>query len=182
MKHIKTKNGYKIKYPNGTTAYFYPNGTGKRKTKNSAYTGVVKYNRITYGTIEYTKNILTNLYTAGLNAKEAMKSYNNYFRRKIDLKIINKEYRALSKQHIERYDRFNTLIKDNKKNALDLKTYKKTNKFVRKLYMQSALIKTSDGVKKLNMYNIFLTKKGYLSLNLFRDYKLEIDYNEGSSL
>ncbi len=177
VKKIKTKHGYKIKYPNGTTAYFYPHGTGKRKTKNSAYTGPVKYFHIQYGPNEYTGLILKYLYTAGLNINQTRGAYNNFFKQKIDKTYIKKQYKRLNKLKIKKYTNFKQEI-INDKEGTTLSVYKRLNKIVRTKYLESALIKTSNGISRLNIFYKQLNKKGITQIDEF--LRFNEDELEGS--
>ncbi len=179
VKKIKTKHGYKIKYSNGTTAYYYPNGTGKRKTKNVAFTGAVKYFHITYGPNEYTNTILKNLYLSGLTQSQSKSAYNYFFKRKIEKKYIKKQYKRLKKQHIKQNTRFKKEMEINKRVTITIKTQKLLNKNLRIAYMQNALIRTSNGVNKLSIFNTTFSKKGRVVIDEFQD-NIENPYLEGS--
>ncbi len=165
IKKIKTKNGYKIKYPNGTTSYFYPHGTGKRKTKNSAYTGPVKYfHNITGSTNLFTNTILTHLYKSGLNTKNARSAYNTTTKNKLTTKYVKKLFKKLRSLHTKKSPIFDVELKRNNKSYLELRTKKIYNKKLRFSFMLSAIIKTTNGVSKIKQYYKYTTKSGLAGL------------------
>ncbi len=178
-KKSKTKNGYKIKYPNGTTAYFYPHGSGKRKTKNVSYTGPVKYFHIQYGPNQYTNTILKNLYTSGLTPSQSKSAYNYFFKNKIDKKYIKTQYKKLKKQHINQKTRFKKEMEINKRVTITIHDQKLLNKNLRISYLENALIKTSNGVNKLSIFKNIFTKRGGVIIDEFQD-NLKNPYVEGS--
>jgi len=180
FKKIKTKNGFKIKYSNGTTSYFYPHGTGKRHTKNSAFTGIVKYFHSFISVNKYTNDIIQQLYISGLNKQQARGVYNNNFRNKLDKDTITKIYNKFKKQKLHQNKHFQQEIKYNREGTTRL-GYRLLNKTTRQNYFENALIKTSNGISRLVIFNKLLSKKGFNVINEFITYKAS-EYTEGSPI
>ncbi len=175
-KKSKTKNGYKIKYPNGTTAYFYPHGSGKRKTKNVAYTGSVKYFHNTGASNLFTNNILFELYKSGLNTKNARSAYNTTTKNKLTIQYVKKQFKKLRTLHTKKSPIFDIELKRNNDSYLELRTKKIYNKKLRFSFMLSAIIKSTNGVSKLKQYYKFTNKYGLEGLkSLVNNRKLGIE-------
>ncbi len=177
IRKIKTKSGYKIKYPNGATAYFYPNGTGKRKTKNSAYTGPVKYFHNLQGPTKDTQSILKTLYKSGLNARQTKSAYNLWFRKKIDNKYIKRIFKKFKK--LKQKHHFSKQIQNNKQYTMYISDLKKLNRITRNNYLINALIQRADTINNLKIFKNFLSNKGQKLLDSFQA-DVKSDFSEGS--